>query len=96
MERCVVAAEAAREANARAKTQERRARMGRRVDQAIYCFGRENKGGAGASPAPLQVYLFFAALRVVLRAVLRAVLRVVLRAADDAFFLFAAIVQSPP
>ena len=58
MERCVVAAEREREANARAKTRERRARMGRRLDQSIYCFGRENKGGAGTSPAPLQVYLF--------------------------------------
>lgn len=96
MECCVGAAEGEHEAKARAKTRERRARMERRLGQPIYCFGRENKGGAGTSPAPLQVYLFFAVLRATLRAVLRAVLRVVLRAADDAFFLFAAIVQSPP
>jgi hypothetical protein len=59
-------------------------------------FWKENKGGAGTSPAPLQVYLFLVALRAVLRDVLRAVLRAVFRAADFAagFFLFAAAMMS--
>ena len=62
-------------------------------DEAICCFGRENKGGAGTSPAPLASYLFlrravpvFFAVDFFAAAVLRAGFLF-------AVFLFAAIVH---